>query len=105
MSIGVLKLPGVKRKRETRPKTCRYCEGETFQRWGQVNKPVKDMRVRNVKVYRYRCCHCNKPFDIIQKEVRVPIPCPPLGSNSEETEEQIVSEMRKWKRKNLPSLL
>jgi transposase-like protein len=62
MSIVVLKLPVVKRKTEQRPKKCRYCEGETFQRWGQVNKRVKDMRVRNIIVYRYRCCHCKRTF-------------------------------------------
>ena len=62
MSIVVLKLPDVKRKREDRPKKCPYCGEETFQRWGQVNKPVKDVRVRNVKVYRYRCCHCGRTF-------------------------------------------
>ena len=62
MTIVVLKLPDVKRKTEERPKQCRYCEGETFQRWGQVNKPVKDVRVRNVKVYRYRCCQCQRTF-------------------------------------------
>jgi transposase-like protein len=62
MSIVVLKLPNVKRKREERPRKCRYCAGETFQRWGQVNKPVKDVRVRNVKVYRYRCCQCQRTF-------------------------------------------
>ena len=27
-------------------------------RWGQVSKPVKDVRVKEVKVYRYRCCGC-----------------------------------------------
>jgi transposase-like protein len=62
MSIVVLKLPAVKRKREERPKQCPYCEGETFQGWGRVNKPVKDVRVRNVKIYRYRCCHCKRTF-------------------------------------------
>jgi len=62
MSIVVLKLPNVKRKREERPKQCPYCEGETFQRWGQVNKPVRDVRVRHVKVYRYRGCHCKRTF-------------------------------------------
>lgn len=62
MSIVVLKLPNVKRKTEERPKKCRYCEGKTFQRWGQVNKPVKDIRIRNVKVYRYRCCRCKRTF-------------------------------------------
>lgn len=62
MSIVVLKLPAVKQKREERPKKCGYCEGETFQRWGQVRKPVKDLRVRQVKVYRYRCCRCKRTF-------------------------------------------
>jgi len=62
MSIVVLKLPNVKRKVEERPKRCRYCEGNTFQRWGRVNKPVKDIRVRHVKVYRYRCCQCKRTF-------------------------------------------
>ena len=62
MAIVVLKLPTVKRKREARPKQCPYCAGETFQRWGHVKKPVKDLRVRNVKVYRYRCCQCKRTF-------------------------------------------
>lgn len=62
MSIVVLKLPDVKRKTEERPKRCPYCKGETFQRWGRVNKPVKDVHVRQVKVYRYKCCHCKRTF-------------------------------------------
>jgi hypothetical protein len=62
MAIVVLKLPDVKRKTEARPRKCQYCEGETFQRWGQVSKPVKDLGVRNVKVYRYRCCRCKRTF-------------------------------------------
>ena len=62
MAIVVLKLQDVKRKREDRPKKCRYCERPTFQRWGSVPKPVKDIRVRTVRVYRYRCCHCRRTF-------------------------------------------
>jgi transposase-like protein len=62
MSIVVLKLPGVKRKEEVRPKKCPYCEGETFQRWGEVQKPVRDVRCRTVRVYRYRCGHCRRTF-------------------------------------------
>jgi hypothetical protein len=62
MPIVVLKLPDVKRKTEVRPGKCPYCEGGTFQRWGRVNKPVKDIRARNVKVYRYRCCQCGRTF-------------------------------------------
>lgn len=62
MSIVVLKLPDVKRETQARPKRCPVCEGETFQRWGQVKKPVKDVKVKVVKVYRYRCCHCQHTF-------------------------------------------
>ena len=62
MSIVVLKLPDVKRKTEGRPRECPYCQGETFQRWGQIEKPVKDVHVRQVKVYRYRCCGCKHTF-------------------------------------------
>jgi len=54
MSILVLKLPDVKRKTEARPKECPYCGGETFERWGQVRKAVRDTQCRNVCVYRYR---------------------------------------------------
>lgn len=62
MSIVVLSLPEVKRKTEKRPQACCYCQGETFQRWGKVSKPVRDNRHRTVSVYRYRCCHCRRTF-------------------------------------------
>lgn len=62
MSILVLKLPDVKQKKGERPKACPYCGGGIFQRWGQVNKPVRDTRCRNVRVYRYRCCRCRRTF-------------------------------------------
>lgn len=62
MTIVVLKLPDVKRRREDRPRKCPYCEGETFQRWGKVSKRVRDVHVRKVKVYRYRCCRCKRTF-------------------------------------------
>ena len=62
MSILVLKLPDVKRHTEERPRECPYCQGETFQRWGQVRKPVRDTRCRNVRVYRYHCCRCKRTF-------------------------------------------
>ena len=50
MSIVVLKLPDVKQKTEERARHCPYCQGATFQRWGQANKPVKDIWARTVKV-------------------------------------------------------
>lgn len=62
MAILILKLPKVKRITEERPRECPHCNGETFQRWGQVRKPVKDTQCRNVRVYRYRCCRCKRTF-------------------------------------------
>ena len=62
MSIVTLQLPSVKRKTENRPEECPKCKGETFQRWGCVTKPVKDNGYRTVRVYRYRCCHCQRTF-------------------------------------------
>jgi transposase-like protein len=62
MSIVVLQLPDVKQKTGVRPGKCRYCPGETFQRWGKVRKPVRDSRYRSVQVYRYRCCQCRRTF-------------------------------------------
>ena len=62
MSIVILRLPDVKRQSEERPRKCAYCESETFQRWGQVKKPVRDTRCRKVRVYRYRCCRCGRMF-------------------------------------------
>lgn len=62
MSIVVLRLPNVKSEEETRPEKCPYCKGETFQRWGEVSKPVRDSQLRAVKVYRYYCCSCKRTF-------------------------------------------
>ena len=62
MSIVVLQLPEVKRKKGTRPEKCPYCQGETFQRWGKVRKPVRDHQYRKVDVYRYGCCRCRRTF-------------------------------------------
>jgi transposase len=62
MSIVLLQPPVVKRKTETRPRQCPYCEGNTSQRWGKVRKPVRDHEIRTVQVYRYRCCGCRRTF-------------------------------------------
>jgi transposase-like protein len=62
MAIVTLRLQDVKRKTTNRPQKCPYCSGDTFQRWGQVQKPVRDLRYRTIHVYRYRCCHCHRTF-------------------------------------------
>lgn len=62
MPIVVLQLPDVKEKSESRPQKCRYCQGELLQRWGEVQKPVRDNQYQQVRVYRYRCCQCGHTF-------------------------------------------
>ena len=61
MSIVVLKLPEVKEE-GGRPRRCPVCKGETFQRWGGQVKQVRDPQVKQVVVYRYRCCGCRHTF-------------------------------------------
>ena len=61
MSIVVLKLPEVKTE-GGRPNRCPACKGDTFQRWGKENKVVRDPQIRQVVVYRYRCCECKHLF-------------------------------------------
>lgn len=62
MSIVTLRLPEVKYCQETRPNRCPYCPGETFQRWGGAAKRVSDPHLREVWIYRYRCCRCRRTF-------------------------------------------
>lgn len=62
MSIVTLRLPEVKRETGTRPGKCPYCKGTIMQGWGEVKKPVRDPRIRNVSVCRYHCCHCRRTF-------------------------------------------
>jgi transposase-like protein len=62
MSIVTLQLPEVKAYETSRPKRCPYCGGETFQRWGGRNRKVRDPHIREVLVYRYRCCKCQHTY-------------------------------------------
>jgi len=62
MSIVLLQVPEVKACQTIRPKSCPYCPGETFQRWGASIKKVRDPQLREVRVYRYRCCRCHRTF-------------------------------------------
>ena len=62
MTIVLLQLPEVKRLEEKRPQKCPYCAGETFQRWGGRVRKIKDPQIKEVIVYRYRCCSCGRTF-------------------------------------------
>jgi len=58
----VLQLPRVERKKLSRPSQCPYCKGETFQSWGRVSRRIKDTKVRQVTVLRYKCTSCKRTF-------------------------------------------
>jgi transposase-like protein len=58
----ILQLPDVKRNNFSRPHQCPYCKGETFQGWGTISRRIKDTKIRNVQVKRYRCTSCQKTF-------------------------------------------
>lgn len=62
MSIVTLQLPEVKACETSRPKQCPSCKGELFQRWGGGIRKVRDPRIHEVLVYRYRCCTCRHTF-------------------------------------------
>jgi transposase-like protein len=62
MAIVTLRLVEVKGYTENRPSSCIYCGSELLQRWGSVERGVKDTHVRQVQVYRYRCTDCQRTF-------------------------------------------
>lgn len=62
MTIVTIQLPEVKEKEEERPSKCPNCPGKLFQRWGKSRKRVKDTKIKEVNVYRYRCCLCHRTF-------------------------------------------
>jgi hypothetical protein len=57
-----LHLPNVKASTENRPAHCPYCSCSILQRWGCVEKTVKDTHVRLALLYRYRSTECGRTF-------------------------------------------
>jgi hypothetical protein len=62
MAIVTLRLPAVKACTENRPGHCPACDCPILQRWGSVEKAVKDPHVHQAVVYRYRCTACQHTF-------------------------------------------
>lgn len=62
MPVLWLKLPEVQDIADSRPYACPYCGSGILQRWGQVNKPVRDATGILTKIYRYRCIECERTF-------------------------------------------
>lgn len=55
-------LPQVKPLPEGRPSSCPYCPGSIFQRHGITHKPIKDLYLDQVRLFRYRCADCGRTF-------------------------------------------
>ena len=55
-------LPTVKSLPDTRPAACPHCGSVYLHRHGAVTKPIKDLYVREVTVFRYRCTICGRTF-------------------------------------------
>jgi len=62
MAIIVLKLPDVKYEPDGRPEKCPSCGNDILQRWGGQAKKIRDPQLKQVVVYRYRCCRCRHSF-------------------------------------------
>jgi transposase-like protein len=55
-------LPQVKTIPEGRPAHCPYCQGSILQRHGRLPKPIKDLYLNQVSLFRYRCSDCGRTF-------------------------------------------
>jgi transposase-like protein len=55
-------LPQVKAHPEGRPTHCPYCQGSILQRHGITSKPIKDLYLDQVSLFRYRYDRCRRTF-------------------------------------------
>lgn len=62
MAIVLIQLPTVNPTPIVRPKECPYCASEILQRWGAVQKPLRDTDYEAIELYRYRCTQCARTF-------------------------------------------
>jgi transposase-like protein len=61
MKISLL-IPSVNHSPTHRPRAGRYCKEPILHRHGTVTKPVRDHRLREVEVHRYKCLCCSRTF-------------------------------------------
>lgn len=67
-----LTIPSVNQAPTLRPRACLYCGRSVLHRHGVVSKPIKDQRLSEVIVHRYKCRSCGRtsrhyPFGITRK--------------------------------------
>jgi transposase-like protein len=58
MPMLTLRLPDVKLVSVGRPSACPTCAWKRLMRWGTLTKRVRDPKLHQVTVHRYRCCRC-----------------------------------------------
>ena len=61
MKISLV-IPDVNACPTGRPRACRYCGGPYLHSHGTLTKPVRDHKLREVIVRRYKCLSCAKTF-------------------------------------------
>lgn len=57
-----LTIPAVNPARARRPTACAYCGQPILHHHGTVSKPLKDHRLSEVIVHRYKCLSCERTF-------------------------------------------
>jgi len=57
-----LKIPSVNHAPTHRPRACVYCEGSILHRHGTAIKPIRDHKLSQVIVQRYKCVSCGRAF-------------------------------------------
>jgi transposase-like protein len=57
-----LTIPDVNACPTARPRACPYCDKPILHRHGTLTKPVRDHKVREVIVWRYKCVSCARTF-------------------------------------------
>jgi transposase-like protein len=62
MAIVRIQLPTVNPATIARPSQCPHCGSEILQRWGVVQKPLRDTDYQAVAAYRFRCTQCGRTF-------------------------------------------
>jgi transposase-like protein len=61
MKISLI-VPAVNHAPEHRPRACVYCKESILHRHGALTKPVRDHKLRQVIVQRYKCVCCGRTF-------------------------------------------
>ena len=61
MKISLI-VPGVNHAPEHRPRACVYCKEPVLHRHGTLTKPVRDHKLGQVIVQRYKCVCCSRTF-------------------------------------------